>query len=377
MSPGAVRVLVAPDKFKGTLTAEEASAAITRGLRAVQPDVEVREIPVADGGEGTIEALIAAGARVTTVDVDGPIEGMTVPARVAVLGRTAFVESAQACGLQLLTPTPATSLAAGSRGVGQMVLAALDAGCEHLVVGLGGVACTDGGAGLAHPLGIALCTVGGDAVPPGGAGLLDLDSVSTTGRDPRLRHMAVSAACDVTNPLVGPEGAAHVYGPQKGAGPREVRLLDRALRRYARVLARDLGADVSQVPGGGAAGGLAAGLVALLGAEITSGADLLLELLGFGDAVRGVDLVITGEGRLDAQSLSGKAPVAVAGRAARAGVPTLALAGTVELDDPRRTPFGAVWSMVEQAGADRALSDAAETLSLTAAHAYSQWAATT
>ncbi len=370
-------VLVAPDKFKGTLTAQEAAAAMRAGVVLARPDAVVSTIPVADGGEGTIEALLAAGATEHRVTVSGPLSRPT-EARLAVHGTTAFVESAQACGLQLLEPDRSTALHAHSRGVGELVLAALDTGCERLVVGLGGSACTDGGAGMAQVLGASLTDATGAAVADGGRGLVHLSRVGLDGLDPRLRGVEVVVASDVRSPLVGPEGAAHVYGPQKGAGPEEVALLDGALVRFAGALYDATGQDLRTLPGSGAAGGLGAGLVAFTGATITSGTDLVLGLLGVDRALDGVDVVITGEGRLDDQSLTGKAPVGVAELAARHGVPTIAVAGLVEVAEPATLDryFLRTWSLADHVGPDHALRDAAAAVTTTTAAATAAWLST-
>lgn len=367
-------VLVAPDKLKGTLTAQEAAAALRDGVLLARPDAVVTAIPVADGGEGTIEALLAAGATEHRVTVSGPLD-REVEARFAVLGTTAFVESAQACGLQLLTPDRSTAVRAHSRGVGELVRAALETGCRRLVVGLGGSACTDGGTGMARALGAVLTDAAGTPVGDGGGALVDLARIDTAGLDPRLADVAVVVASDVRSPLLGPAGAAHVYGPQKGAGPREVALLEDALGHLADALQALTGQDLRDLPGAGAAGGLGAGLVAFTGATITSGTDLVLDLLGVGRALAGVDLVITGEGRLDDQSLAGKAPVGVAELAARHGVPTIAVAGVVEVTDPDALGrhFARAWSVVEHTGRRRALTDTAAAVRDTAAAATTAW----
>jgi glycerate kinase len=325
-----MRVLVAPDKFKGSLTAEQAAAAIEAGLRRARPDATVVRVPVADGGDGTLAAVLAAGGRRVQVRATGPT-GQPVDAAVALMGDAAFVEMAEASGLRRLPGGVPAPLEATTYGTGELVRAALDAGARRLLLGIGGSATTDGGAGMATALGVRLTDADGSELPPGGAALLRLAHVDTAGLDPRLGQVEVTVACDVDNPLVGPDGAAAVYGPQKGAGPDDVLLLDSALRRYARVLAEDLGLDLAAVPGAGAAGGLGAGAIAFLGASLRPGIELVLELVGFAERLAGADLVVTGEGALDAQSLRGKAPHGVARAAAGEGVPVVALAGVVEV----------------------------------------------
>jgi len=351
-----MRVVVAPDKFEGSLTAGQAAQAIQAGLLRARPDAEVIALPLGDGGAGTLEALVASGFERVPVLASGPT-GEPVEATIAVQGlslgparrptrsdparltarhrdtraRVAFVEMAEASGLKRLPGGRRAPLEATSYGTGELLRAALDRGVRKLVLGVGGSATTDGGAGMAAALGARFLDDAGAELPPGGAALLRLARVDTAGLDPRLRDVEVTVAADVDNPLVGPEGAAHVFGPQKGAGPDDVLLLDSALRRYARVLAADLGIDLAATPGAGAAGGLGAGAIAFLGARIRSGIELVLELIGFDQAVATADLVVTGEGKLDAQSLRGKAPVGVARAATAHGVPVVALAGVVEI----------------------------------------------
>lgn len=329
---GGPRVVVAPDKFKGSLTAAQAAQAIAEGLRRGCPSVDVVQLPVADGGDGTVEAAVASGYRRQMVTVRGPT-GEPVEATFALRGQTAVLEMAEASGLRQLPGGRPAPLTASTYGTGELLMAALDAGCSHLILGVGGSASTDGGAGMAQALGARLLGADGAELPPGGAALQDLDRIDTTGMDQRLASATVVIASDVDNPLVGPHGAAHVYGPQKGANPSEVLLLDAALTRYAAVVQRDLGVSVADTAGAGAAGGTGAGAIAFLGAHSTSGIVLILDVVGFADAVAEADLVITGEGCLDAQSLSGKAPVGVARAAASAGVRVIALVGRLEVAD--------------------------------------------
>ena len=325
-----MRVVVAPDKFEGSLTAGQAAQAIRVGLLRARPDAEVVGLPLGDGGAGTLEALVAAGFERVPVPASGPT-GEPVQATIAVDGDRSFVELAEASGLKRLPGGRRAPLEATTYGTGELIEAALDRGVRRLVLGIGGSATTDGGAGMAAALGVRFLDDAGAELPPGGAALLRLARVDTAGLDPRLRGVEVTVAADVDNPLVGPEGAAHVFAPHKGAGPDEVLLLDSALRRYARVLAADLGVDLADTPGAGAAGGLGAGAIAFLGAGIRSGIELVLELVGFNRAVVTADLVVTGEGKLDTQSLRGKAPVGVARAATAHGVPVVALAGVIEV----------------------------------------------
>ncbi|WP_375422854.1 glycerate kinase [uncultured Friedmanniella sp.] len=326
-----VRVLVSPDKFKGSLTAVEAAEAIATGLRRGRPGVQVVTLPVADGGEGTVDAVVAAGYEARTVRVTGPT-GQPVEAVFALSGTTAVVELAEASGLRRLPDGVPAPLTATTYGTGELARAALDAGARRIVLGIGGSATTDGGAGLAQALGVHFLDAAGAELAPGGAALADLHHVDVSGLDPRLSGVEVVLASDVDNPLVGPEGAAAVYGPQKGATASDVALLDAALRHYADCLQRDLGVAVAAVPGAGAAGGAGAGALAFLGARAEPGIALVLRTVGFADALVGSDLVVTGEGSLDAQSLAGKAPVGVASAARAAGVPVVALVGRLAVD---------------------------------------------
>jgi glycerate kinase len=335
----AVHVVIAPDSFKGSLAADRVADALAAGLRRVRPDVEAVLRPIADGGEGTVAAAVRAGYRPRTVRVSGP-DGRPVDATLALDGTTAVVELATAAGLGLLdelAPTTATT-----RGVGELLRAALDGGVERIVLGIGGSATTDGGAGMLQALGVRLLDAEGAELPPGGGALARLDRVDASGLDPRLAGVEFVVASDVTNPLVGPDGAAAVFGPQKGATPEQVAELDAALARYAAVLGRDLGTDPSQVRGAGGAGGTAAGALAVLGASVVSGAGLVCDLVGLADALDGAALAVTGEGALDEQTLSGKAPAEVASRARTAGVPCLALAGVVRLAPERLGEAGFV-----------------------------------
>jgi glycerate kinase len=323
-----VRIVIAPDSFKGSLPADRAADAIAAGVRRVRPDAEVLLRPVADGGEGTVAAALAAGYRPRTARVSGP-DGRPVEATFAVDGTTAVLELASAAGIGLLErPAPLT---ATTRGVGELIRAALDDGGRRIVLGLGGSATTDAGAGMLQALGVRLLDADGADVPPGGAGLARLDRIDPGNRDPRLQETRVVVAVDVDNPLTGADGAAAVFGPQKGATPDDVATLDAALARFAAVVQRDLGIDVLGWPAMGAAGGTAAGAAAGFTAAVVSGADLVCDLVGLDDALDGADLVVTGEGALDAQSLRGKAPAEVAARARRADVPCVALCGVLRL----------------------------------------------
>ncbi|WP_322937812.1 glycerate kinase [Nocardioides bizhenqiangii] len=334
MTGRTARVMLAPDKFKGSLDAAGVAAAVAGGLRRTRPDVEVRCLPVADGGDGTLSAARAAGFALVPVAVHGPT-GEPVDTAFARRGATAVVEMADACGLGRLPGGVGAPLTASSRGLGEVLVAALDAGCRELVVGIGGSASTDGGAGMLAALGARVLDETGEVVADGGAALAAAVTLDVEDLHPGLRDARILVACDVDNPLTGPEGAAAVYGPQKGCTPADVVLLDAALDHWSDVVADAAPevADARDVPGAGAAGGVGFGLLAVLGAEPRPGIDLLLELLGFDEALEDVDLVVTGEGSLDDQSLRGKAPIGVATRARAAGIPVVAVCGRRLLTD--------------------------------------------
>jgi len=301
------------------------------GITRACPDCETILLPMADGGEGTVDALVySTGGRTLTTEVTGPL-GDRVAASWGILGdgTTGVVEMAAASGLALVHPDKMDPLAATTFGTGELVLAALDAGCRHLIIGIGGSATNDGGAGMAQALGARLTDQDGQALEPGGAALARLVRIDTSGMDSRLADCTVTVASDVTNPLCGEQGASWIYGPQKGATEEMCRRLDQALANYAAVITRDLGIDVAGIPGAGAAGGLGAGLLAFLGATIVPGIDIISEAVGLPGHLAKADLVFTGEGRLDEQTLFGKTVAGVAARAKSAGVPVIVIAGEV------------------------------------------------
>ncbi len=324
-----MRIVVAPQSLKGSLTAAEAGKAIAQGVRAVYPDAGVDVVPVADGGEGTVQALVdATGGEIVTQTVTGPL-GEPVKAFFGLLGdgRTAAIEMAAAAGLPLVPAERRDPRITTTYGVGELILAALDRGCRRFIIGIGGSATNDGGAGMAQALGASLLTDDGKEIARGGAALETLARISTATLDARLRECTIEVACDVNNPLCGPMGASAVYGPQKGATAEMVAQLDAALAHYAEIIERDLGLAVGDIPGAGAAGGLGAGLLALLHAVLRPGAQIVLEAVRLEEKVRGANLLITAEGQLDAQTAYGKSVGAVAAVAKRYGLPVLALAG--------------------------------------------------
>ncbi|HET8910894.1 MAG TPA: glycerate kinase [Ktedonobacteraceae bacterium] len=329
-----MRIVVAPQSLKGSLTAAEAGAAIAKGAQAVYPEAEIEIVPVADGGEGTVQALVdATGGKIVQRQVTGPL-GEPVIAFFGLLGdeRTAAIEMAASSGLPLVPPDKRNPLDATTYGVGELFLAALEMDRTHFIVGIGGSATNDGGAGMAQALGAKLFTSHGTFLARGGAALIDLEHISLEQFDPRLKGCTFEVACDVSNPLCGPTGASAIYGPQKGATPEMVKQLDAALDHYASVIEKDLGKSVRDIPGAGAAGGLGAGLIAFLDAKIRPGAELILEAVGLEEKLRNADLVITAEGQLDGQTLYGKSVGAVATIAKRYNVPVLALAGSLGAD---------------------------------------------
>ncbi|TPG15157.1 glycerate kinase [Pedococcus bigeumensis] len=344
------RVLLAPDKFKGTLTAAQVAGHLAAGMRSVLPDIETVVVPVADGGDGTLAAAEAAGFARVPLTATGPT-GMPWASGWGRRGSEAVVELAEVSGLAQLPDGRLQPLTATSRGTGELIAAALDAGVRRLVVGIGGSACTDGGVGLLQALGARVTTQDGQEVGPGGSGLRQVHGLDLTGLHPGLATAELVVACDVDNPLTGARGAAAVYGPQKGAGPSDVEVLDTALTRWADLVALSTGVDLRNTPGAGAAGGVGFALIAVLGASTRPGAELVFELTGLADAVSTADLVVTGEGSLDAQTLNGKAPAAVAALARDKGVPAVAVAGQVLLSQGELTAAGldAAYALVDEA----------------------------
>ncbi len=359
-----MRVLVCPQEFKGSLTAVEATDALVAGVRRVLPDVDVDRCPLADGGPGTVEAVAsAAGGRYTPTNVDGPL-GAPVAARWARIpeaarwaripeahpravrrgsrpavpnkAHTAVIEMAAASGLLLVPPAQLDPRRASTYGTGQLLRAALDAGVGRILIGVGGSATNDAGSGAAAALGVRFLDDEDAVLPPGGAALARLARIDIAELDPRLRETEIVVLADVTNPLLGPDGASAVYGPQKGADAEAVAELERALTNFADIVARDLDVNLADMPGAGAAGGLAGGLVAFAGASIESGFARVAEVVRLASRATDADLILTGEGRLDRQSTFGKTVAGVAAVALDASVPCLAVAGLVEDEDQVR-----------------------------------------
>ena len=326
-----LKIVIAPQGFKGNISALVAARAIERGVKRAAPDAETVLAPVADGGDGTVDALVdGSGGQMFRKIVTGPL-GQPLEASWGAMGdgHTAVIEMAQASGLALVPPRRRDPRVTTTRGTGEIIREALDRGFNRIIVGLGGSATNDAGAGMAAALGAAFLDGQGIPLPAGGAALARLERIDVSGLDPRLGGATIIGATDVTNPLCGPTGASAVYGPQKGATTEVVSELDGALGNFARVVERDLGIDVSERPGAGAAGGLGAGLMAFAGGELQSGIDMVCEVLGLDAHLVGASLVITGEGGADRSTVYNKAPVGVARRAAGFGVPTILLAGSL------------------------------------------------
>ncbi|AMX84978.1 glycerate kinase [Geobacillus subterraneus] len=326
-----MKVVIAPDSFKESLSALEVAEAVERGFRTVFPEAEYVKVPMADGGEGTVQSLVdATGGRIVEIEVTGPL-GEPVVAFFGLLGdgKTAVIEMAAASGLHLVPRARRNPLVTTTRGTGELIRAALDAGATHLIIGLGGSATNDGGAGMVQALGGRLLDRDGRDIGPGGRALADLQAIDLSGLDPRLKSVRIDVACDVDNPLTGPKGASAIFGPQKGATPDMVAILDQNLAHYADVINRELGKQVGDIPGAGAAGGLGAGLLAFFPAELKRGVDIVIETVQLAERVKGADLVITGEGRIDGQTVFGKTPIGVAKTAKRFGVPVIGIAGSL------------------------------------------------
>ncbi|MFK4852707.1 glycerate kinase [Microbacterium sp. ZW T6_19] len=334
-----MRVLIASDKFKGSATGAEVAAALGDGIRSVTPDAEIETVPVADGGEGTVEAAIASGFEAVSVRVTGPT-GAPLDARFAVRGDEAIIEMAAASGLDVLPRGEKAALTATSHGTGELIAAALDRGCTTIVLGVGGSANTDGGAGMLQALGVSL-RAHDRPVRPGGAALAELVEVDASGLDPRLAGATIVLASDVDNPLLGDRGAASVFAPQKGASADDVAVLETGLRRFSELLEQQPGVrPAAGAAGAGAAGGVGYAALAVLGARREPGIDVVQRLTGLADRLAGVDLVITGEGSLDDQSLGGKTPLGVAAAARAAGVPVVAVCGRSTLSEGQAAGAG-------------------------------------
>ncbi|RJE86109.1 glycerate kinase [Paenibacillus sp. 1011MAR3C5] len=326
-----MNIVIAPDSFKGSLSAREAGLAMERGIRRVNPDSIVKVVPMADGGEGTMECLISATeGRFVTRKVMNPL-GREIESGFGILGNgtTCIIEMAMSSGLYLIESHERDPMRTTTYGFGQLITAALDQGCREFILAVGGSATNDGGAGMLQALGVKLLGADGEDIGFGGGELAKLHSVQTDDMDPRLSECAFIIACDVQNPLIGPKGASAVFGPQKGATPAMVSQLDENLKHFADVIERTLGAAIHHIPGTGAAGGLAGGILAFLNGKLESGISIVARVTGLEEAMQGADLVLTGEGRVDFQTVGGKTPYGVARLAKSHGVPVIILAGSV------------------------------------------------
>ena len=343
-----MKIVIAPQAFKGSISALDAAIAIESGVLNVLPYAETVLVPVADGGDGTLETLVeGSGGTVRTTSVTGPLRERRDAAWGALGdGVTAVIEMARMSGLALVPLDARDPMHSTTYGLGEAIGTALDEGFRRFIVGIGGSATNDAGAGMAQALGVSLTNRSGTSLPSGGAALADLEHIDLTRLDSRIAESTFMVACDVTNPLTGPEGASAIYGPQKGATPEMVTELDSALGNFAEVVRRDVGVDVEPMQGSGAAGGLGGGMVAFLNAELRAGVDIIMETVNIEQQLEGADLVITGEGALDYQTVYNKAPIGVAQRAQRLGVPVVAIAGIL----------GDRYELVHEHGIDAALS---------------------
>lgn len=329
-----MKIVIAPDSFKESLTALEAAQAIEKGMKKVLSEANYVKIPMADGGEGTVQSLVdATEGRIITKTVTGPL-GEPVEAFFGISGdkKTAVIEMAAASGLHLVPVEKRNPLITTTRGTGELIIAALDYGIEHIIIGIGGSATNDGGAGMAKALGIKLLDSAGKVIEDGGGALAEIAAIDISTIDPRLASVRIEVACDVDNPLTGPRGASAIFGPQKGATPEMVQQLDANLGHYAEMIRKEVGTDIEQIAGAGAAGGLGGGLMAFLSAELKSGVDIVLEATKLEDQLKDADFVITGEGKIDGQTIFGKTPIGVAKTAKKHSIPVIAIAGSLGSD---------------------------------------------
>lgn len=359
-----MKIVLAPDSFKGSLTAAQVCAAMEEGIRRYLPDAEIVSAPMADGGEGTVQSLVdATGGTFITEQVHGPL-GEPIEARFGMLGdgSTAVIEMAAASGLPLVPDDRRDPSRTTTYGTGQLIKAALERGADTIIVGIGGSATNDAGAGMAQALGVTLLDAEGNPLPSGCGGreLANLHRIDLSTMDPRIAQTRFRVACDVDNPLYGERGAAYIYGPQKGADPEMVVQLDAALRTFAEVVKRDLGLDVAHIPGAGAAGGLGAGLMAFCGAKLEPGVDIVLDAIDLAGKSQGADLIITGEGAINYQTAFGKAPSGPVRISKQVGCPNIVIAGGVDLDANQlhEKGFGPLFSICNTA---MSLSEAMET----------------
>ncbi|SMG36598.1 glycerate kinase [Cedecea sp. NFIX57] len=373
-----MKIVIAPDSFKESLSAMQVAEAIEQGFREIYPNAEYIKLPMADGGEGTVESMVAAThGQIIPVTVTGPL-GLPVEAFFGITGdgETAIIEMAAASGLHLVQPEKRNPLLTGTFGTGELILAALDRGARKIIIGIGGSATNDGGAGMMQALGVRLRDEQGNELCAGGAALAGLSEIDVSQLDTRLAQCDIMVACDVDNPLCGERGASAVFGPQKGATPEQVTQLDTALRHYGEQLEHISGKAVITVAGAGAAGGMGASLFGLLHARLQPGVEIVTDALRLADAVQGADLVITGEGRIDSQTIYGKTPIGVARVAKRFQVPVIALAGgmTTDYGVVHQHGLDAVFSVLNRVQTlPEALERAGENINVTARNVAAVW----
>ena len=369
-----MKIVIAPNALKGSLSASEAAEAMLAGVRQAAPGAELVALPVADGGDGFTAVLVDALEAVPKRRTVSGFVGQVVDATwlYSERNRVAVIEMAAAAGLVLLDPAQLAPVTANTRGVGELILAALEQGAQRIVLGIGGSATNDGGMGMAQALGAVFLDNQGKPLEPGGDSLIDIAAIDTTGLDPRLKQVNIQVICDVDNPLLGDRGAVRVFGPQKGATPQQVEELEAGMEHLVDVLDAQLGIDVRNVPGAGAAGGLGAGAIVFLDAELQPGAEVVLDLLGFDEVLKGADLVFTAEGQLDGQTAFGKAPAAVAQRSRAAGIPCIAIAGSLGegVEDLAAVGIDAVYSLCDgPVSLADAMANAAKLIKATATQA--------
>lgn len=345
-----MKIVIAPDSFKESLTALEVAESIEKGFKRILPDAKYVKVPMADGGEGTVQSLVdATGGKIIQKQVTGPL-GEPVEAFFGILGNksTAVIEMAAASGLHLVPTDKRNPLLTTTRGTGELIVAALDYGVKHIIIGIGGSATNDGGMGMAKALGAQFLDKNGAEIGEGGGALGELASINLSNVDSRLEDIKIDVACDVNNPLTGERGASAIFGPQKGATPEMVSQLDDYLGHFADIVERYLGKQIKDVSGAGAAGGLGGGLLAFLPAELKRGVDIVIEATGLSDLIQDADLAITGEGKIDGQTIFGKTPIGVAKTAKKYGVPVIGIAGNVSGDSQIVHEYGidAIFSIV-------------------------------
>ncbi|CZF83582.1 Glycerate 2-kinase [Grimontia celer] len=366
-----MKIVIAPDSYKESLSAMDVAVAIENGFRRVMPEASIVKLPMADGGEGTVQSLVdATGGNIIQTKVTGPL-GTPVEGFFGLLGdgETAVIEMAAASGLHLVPPTERNPLVTTSFGTGELIKAALDHGAKHLIVGIGGSSTNDGGAGMAQALGVKLLDKDGQAIGFGGAALASLHTIDCSEVDSRLKNVKLEVACDVDNPLCGEKGASAIFGPQKGATPEMVKALDANLAHYADLMKSELGSDVKNSAGAGAAGGMGAALMGIFHADLRPGIEIVMDAVNLSEQLKDADLVITGEGRIDSQTIHGKTPIGVARCAKQFNLPVIGIAGSITQDSVVVYDHGidVLFSVVSGACTlEDALTNAKENVELTA-----------